>query len=306
MLKKTLFILFITFIHFFTFAQNQLFMVIATSGSIKLIQENNYHNLKSGDKLDQRQSIILPANAYVSMIHKTGKTLELKVAGTYSVKSLVDKIGAVNQNTAWVSQYADFIIKNTIELNTQQKDYNVTGSILRSAHLLSSLPNEIHVLKNIPFSFQWVQFISEKDTFEVKITNPFDETLYKKIATPGLINLDLSKAPLNYNDPFHMLKLYSTHKYKHDKSLSVKFSLIKKSEEQKIINELKRLKEELKEENAINSLMIASFYESKGLVAYASHYLYKATQQAPNVEQYENFYKSYISTKNRYFVSELR
>lgn len=292
-MKKIAFVLGFALIQFFSIAQEHVFNVIALSGDAKL---SNGTALKSGDQILSDQTIVVEKNGYVALMHKTGKTVEVKTSGNFLATDLAKKINQGADNYA--SQYSDFVVKQ-MSGDAASNSYSNTGSVTRDImkNIEVLLPKKVSLLKNTPFHFSWVS-PKKGDTYTVKIVDLFDQVLYEKSVTTNELNLDISKIDkLKGGKMSYLLQVCSNQK-KNLVSKKIKLFIKTSSEEQKISNEYTNLASELGASNAINSLIIASFYESKGLTAYAANNLEQATHQAPKVAHYQKIYVNYLYKKD--------
>ncbi len=296
-MKKIAFMLGIVLMHFFSIAQEHVFNVIASSGNAKL---STGTILKSGDKISSDQTIIIGTGAYVALMHKTGKTVELQKVGSFAVTNLAQNINKGAETYA--SQYSGFVVDQMAGAAGLANSYSNTGSVKRDIKPVDNievlLPSKISLLKNTPFHFSWVG-PQKRDTYTVKIFDLFNNVLYKKTLSSSELELDLSNVEnlIAGENKVYLLQIYSVQNQKL-KSKRVQLFVKTSIEEQKISSEYTNLTSELGSSNAVNSLIIASFYDKKGLTAYAADNLEQATQQAPKVDHYQKVYVNYLN-KNK-------
>jgi hypothetical protein len=293
-MKKVAFILGFILMQFFGIAQEHLFNVIASSGDAKL---SNGTALKSGDQVLSNQTIVVGDGAYVALMHKTGKTIELQKVGTFPAAKLTQDVN--KDAKSYAAQYSGFVVEQMAG-GSSSGSYSNTGSVNRDImkNIEVLLPKEVNILKNTPFQFSWVS-PQKGDTYTIKIVDLFNNVLHKELVTSNQFKLDISAIDQlkGGGKMFYLLQVCSNQK---NDLVSKKIKLIIKTpeEEQKISTEFASLKTELGNKNAINSLIIASFYEAQGLTAYAANNLEEATHQAPKVDHYQKIYLNYLS-KNK-------
>src|SRR5688572_17491797 len=78
----------------FVFAQDYAFKVMANKGSNEVKSGDTWQPLKTGASLKATDELKLVDNAYIGLIHATGKPLEVRQAGNYKVSDLAGKISA--------------------------------------------------------------------------------------------------------------------------------------------------------------------------------------------------------------------
>ena len=84
-------------------AQEMAFRVLASKG----MNSVDAQNLRIGSKINANQSIKVGAESYLGLAHKSGKTLEIKEAGTYKVSDLEARFD--NASNGVTSKYIDFV-----------------------------------------------------------------------------------------------------------------------------------------------------------------------------------------------------
>lgn len=292
-MKKIAFILGLLMMQLVSIAQEHVFNVVALSGNTKL---NNGTGLKSGDQILSNQTIIVGTGGYVALMHKTGKTIELQTAGTYTVTDLSTKVNA--GNNSYASQYSDFVI-NQMTADGTSNNYSNTGSVTRDImkNIEILLPKEVSVLKNTPFHVSWVS-PREKDTYTIKLLDLFDKVVYEQKLSKNetILNFsEISNLVTDSKTPY-LLQVCSNEK-RGLVSKKIRVIMTETNKEKEITNEFTKLKSELGENTAINSLILASFYEAKGLTVYAAENLENASNQAPKVDHYRKIYLNYLTKK---------
>lgn len=292
-MKKIGFILGLLMMQLVSIAQEHVFNIVALSGSTKL---NNGTELKSGDEILSNQTIVVGSGGYVALMHKTGKTIELQTNGTYSVSDLSKKVNA--GNNSYASQYSDFVI-NQMTADGTSNNYSNTGSVTRDImkNIEILLPKQVSILKNTAFHVSWVS-PRENDTYTIKLLDLFDKVVYKQELSKNETVLNFSELTNLVTDSKtpYLLQVCSNTK-KGLVSKKIRVIMMETNKEQLISTEFTKLKSELGENTAINSLILASFYEAKGLTVYAAENLENASNQAPKVEHYRKIYLNYLTKK---------
>jgi len=109
------------------------FRVLASSGQSKV--SGQAKKLYVGTTLQSQNKVTVSPRSYLSLVHKSGGTVQISKAGTYSISSLEQKLAKTKASAS--KRYATYIIseltKNGKEnINRNRYKYmNVTGSVKR-------------------------------------------------------------------------------------------------------------------------------------------------------------------------------
>ncbi|MCS6823099.1 MAG: hypothetical protein NZ529_02300 [Cytophagaceae bacterium] len=280
----------------FAYSQEEMFKVLASKGGNKLQTSGTteWKPLFVGKKLLKGDKIIIAENGYLGLVHKTGKTIELKKPGTYEVAKLNSEVAV--QNTSASKRYVDYVageMSKSVENGTasRYKNMAVTGSVERGL-------NEIKLFvpvarkddknsgsdKNITIfssdvTIRW-EAEPETKTYVVKVTNLFDDVIYSTETNNTWVNLKLDKKlEKNY-------KLTVSSKEKPNVFNEINLSFLPEAKSVEINNNLKELISQLDGETAINKIVLASFYEDNKLYIEALESYEAAIKMEPEVEDY--------------------
>src|SRR5688572_1207620 len=134
------------------FAQNtQAFRVLINKGKNEIKTGNNWTPAKVGASIGTTDEIRVSENAYLGLVHVSGKSLEIKDAGVHKVTDLSAKVG---QGTSVLNKYTDFILSN----NEQRKNnLTATGAVHRGINTIKLfLPKpEAAIVYNNRIIFSW-------------------------------------------------------------------------------------------------------------------------------------------------------
>ncbi len=235
-------------------------------------------------------------NAYLGLIHISGKTLEIKQAGKYKISKLAQQFNT--KQASFTGKYSDYIINKVNTASDYQKKYSYVASTTRGpSEVILQAPSDnveniVKLLQNIPVKLNWDK-VNDVKGYKVSVKT-FDEanTLLSKTTTTNNITIDLSKLNATTNAPYfiEVQALNSS-----IATSSKPFFLLDKQGTVSIINELNVLKNTVDTETAIGNLMLASFYDSNGLTMYAISSYQKAVELAPKVEDYKNIRNIYFN-----------
>ena len=278
-------------------AQDELFKVLASSGDNKVTSDGSTSKVTIGRKLHPSDKIQLAANGYLGLVHKSGKTIELKKAGIYSMSQLAREVDA--QNLGVCKKYVDFVVG---EMTSQEEDISknkykymaVTGSVERPAKpvIQSFLPKDAKVLIE-EIELSWLPLDGEK-SYNVVLTNLFQDTVFSKSVNTNSVKVDLTKLDLSAD------KIYKWSVEGNSGNTEFNPRVIRAvelNEQKTIIEEINGVKQELKEENALNKFILATVYADKGLLIEAIANYEKAIRLAPAVDSYKIAYGQFLESK---------
>lgn len=272
---------------FYGYAQEELFKVLASSGQNEVVTNEGSSKVTIGKSLYQGDKVKVASGGYLGLAHKSGKTIELKKPGSYTLSELSKQVE--DQNKGVCKKYVDFMVG---EMTSQDEDISknkykymaVTGSVERPSKpvIKSFLPGDAKVLKG-EIELSWIPIKNEKE-YLVTLTNLFQDTVYSQIVLGNNIKIDLTKLELEKE------KIYKWSVEGKGKSTEFTPRVIRamtNEEEKALKDEIVLIKDELKEENALNKFVMANVYAEKGLIIDAISCYQEAIRMAPDVETYQ-------------------
>jgi hypothetical protein len=300
-IKSAIFVLLSIFTSLVLNAQTYSFRVLGTKGA----NTAGGNALRVGSTIAPNQTITVGTDAYLGLAHSSGKTLELKKAGTYTVKELEAKLNTHQSDLA--SQYAKFIVDELTasgDAAGRQARMSKTGSVQRASAAMAPiqvmLPTATDVLDG-KITLKWYLSDNAKihandvKKYKVSVTNMFGEMLVEKEVTEKEITLDLLSDELKKESKAIM---YSVSVVGHpevnsgDEPYSLK--KLKPTEMQSIKHELASLPTD---DSALNKIILARFFEDKGLIANAM-YAYEEAVKSSELDQYQSLYNSFLERNN--------
>jgi len=280
------------------FGQDYTFRVLANNGQNKFkVSGNKWAVAKTGTKLNEGDKLKISTDGYLGLVHVSGKTLELTEAGTYEVSQLSENIGSSSKSI--VSKYADFVISKmspeVIEEN-RKKYASVTGSGERSifnSDILLYLPKTTFLFNNEAV-IRW-RYSEENPTYIITFKDISGEQILK----------DESNVPfykVNFNDSqfanVMVSNLFIVHitlkENEKVESQKVLIKLLDESENSQIISEVEELQNSLGSESALNSLIMADYFEAHDLPLDAISQYERAINTSPSVEYFTEAYDEYL------------
>lgn len=294
------FILFVTSISLF--AQDEIFKVLVTKGGNKAIvaSTNSSVDLIVGKKLYTADKVVIAAGGYLGLAHKSGKTIELKTAGTYDVSQLVNQVNTQNASVSskYVTYVAGQMTANSEDLAANRyKHMAVTGSVERGTDKIKPMaPSQATVLDELAI-FKWNAVKVGKEpakTYVITFMNLYDEELLVKETSDTQVVVDLAKLNLQtVKNVVWYVKVKES-----PNTISEKFNLAYVPDANKaadLHNQFTALKTELSQETALNKMVLASFCADNKLSLNAMEYYEEAIALEPEVDDFKIVYGKYLA-----------
>ena len=283
----------LVFVGFFlasaAFGQDYTFKVLANKGANEYKSGDSWQALKTGASLKSGDELKVSDNAYIGLVHVSGKPIEVKQAGTFKVSELAAKVSA---GASVLNKYTDFILSSN-SAEAKKNRLSATGAVHRGLEDIKVfLPeNQFSEVFNTIAIINW-ESSKSGGPYVVTLKNMFDDEL-AKIETPETtLQIDLndpkfanetavlvevkSKADMKSKSEQHLIKKLSAGRYE----------AIKKS--------FTEISSELKEETALNKLILAGFYEENKLLIDAIAAYEQAIKLDPETPSYREAYDEFL------------
>lgn len=282
------------------FGQDYTFRIMVSKGEnkVKVGNVGDWQLLRIGEKLNDGDQIQVAEQGYLGMVHSSGKTKEIKTAGTYNIKELASTISASTQNIA--SKYADFVIS---KMSPEEKEANrrkyasVTGAVERGDDdetLKIFMPTSVSVY-NPEVMIRWEPVTGENPTYVVKLKDLFEQTIMVAETTESNYTLNFKDAKLADAIVENLVLVNVSVKGNEDlKSKNAAIELFGKDDAASFEVELKQLQANLGEQSSINNLILAEFYEENNLLLDALTSYEYAIKMSPDVEYYKEAYDEFL------------
>lgn len=275
-------------------AQNNAYSVLASYGKV-LIQgsDGKLSPLETGAELLSTDILKVAQDAYLGLIGKNGNTLELNKEGTYKVSDLTGGRGAGSDIT---QKYAALVLNNMGNASDQSYMYNmsVTGALERSATsniLQAFMPRTTNLLEN-NVSFSWFTF-KDTDEYIFTLSDRYAKKVLQQVVRDTILSLDISTLNLAEENCYYW---YVSSKL-NPKIKSEEYCIYKLSKNSlaAVRDTLSVLKKDFGSSNtALNSLILASFYEKNNLLNEAMVSYKDAIKKAPQVDEYKKSYALFL------------
>lgn len=284
-----------------SYGQSFVFRVLASKGAnqVKKAQSGETIPLKTGATLMSGDELIAASGAYIGLMHKSGRTIEVRNPGVTKITDLETKL-AKNQSTV-ANKYAQFVMNKMSESDgdlssNYRKNMKATGAVERatsSAALKVLLPSSVDIL-NPEAIIRWKGAEEVADAaYVVSIKNIFDEEIYSAETSDTSLNINFEDDNLA-NERLVILNV----KVKgNDEIMSGDYGIKRMSaDDAASINEnLDALKSEISEDSPLNNLIFASFYEENNLILDAMTQYEKALIASPDVEDFKSLYDDFLA-----------
>lgn len=279
----------------FTYAQDELFKVLASSGSNKVQAQGttDWKPLFFGKKLMKGDQITVADKGYLGLVFKNGKSIEVKKAGVYKVSDLAGLVA--KQNASVNAKYTDFLAGemgktgNSDMARDRYKYMSVTGSVVRGEHEIPVFidSSKAATILGNQVLIKWEPEVNTK-TYIVQLTNLFGDVISTQETTQSeiIVNVDSKKE-----------KMYiATISSKEDTGTKneIRISYPSNDKVVELNKQLTELKAQMPEESAINKVILASFYEDNKLYPEAMQTYEAAIKLEPSVEDYKIAYNQFL------------
>ncbi len=290
-----------------SFAQNYEFKVMASSGAVKVYNNDSksWTDAKIGTKVKAQDKLKLSKNAYLSLIHKSGRSLELKKSGEFNVRELSNSINSKKSNVT--SKFADYLIDEISSsddlLAEGNRNMSTTGSVTREIDqpfmkknsLKLNSPRKVNFLGKV-FTFNWLQKPGIKK-YEFILSDRFDRPVFTKEVASTSITLNADELKLEKNT-YYFWKVKAKGD---DKTISEDacFMVLSNDKSKAILDTVKLIKDDLGNENTATSrIILAAYYEQNYLIDEALQNYREAVRLAPDVELYQKLYQRFLNRIN--------
>lgn len=277
-----------------SYGQTFSFRVLASKGENQVKRNGQTEALKTGSSLFSGDEIIAVEGSYIGLMHKTGKTYEVKQAGSYPVTDLENKMNTGASSSA--SRYANYIMAkmNESEGSTNyRQNMAVTGAVERatsSSAIQVLLPNSIDVY-NADAIVRWKE-IEGAEGYTVTLKNIFDEVVMREETDKSMLKLDFNSDVL----ASERLVILNVKVTGNDDVASGDYGIKRMTgaDAETVSNDIEALRAEVPEDSPLSKLIEASYYEDNNLLLDALTKYEEAITLAPDVQDFQDLYEGFI------------
>ena len=301
-------------------AQDYVFKVMASNGNVT--QKSPAKRLWAGSQLQGNDLINVPDKGYVGLMHKNGRTIELKAAGNYKISDLASKVGGSSSIT---SKYANYVAgemskADKVDINKNHRKYSsITGSVSRTivignvfAYFPLSLDTEkegkeakeatamydgsefvLHFYPNPEQNPSVVKF----DTYFVSVLDMTNKEVARYETKEESIKIDLTKLKFKYEPSWVINVSRNAETFKKGDVNAYHVSLLSKEDAhyKKVTADLKEIGEA---ETALDKLTQARVFEEHKLLQDAIRCHEQAIAMQPEVATFKVAYDEFL-VRNR-------
>jgi hypothetical protein len=278
--------------------QGYTFRVLANKGQNQVKKDGTTTAvaLKTGATLSDGDELIASQGAYIGLMHKSGKTLEVRTPGTKKVTDLAKMVDTKSASVS--SRYAKFLANKMNEKDepNYRAKLNATGAVSRALagdeQIQVLIPAEDASLLGDKAILNWdTPEGMEENTFIVTVKNIFDEEVMKEEVMGNTIELDFTSSQMQNEEGLWIINV----KAKENQDVTSGDIAIKRPENPSQYAEgLNSLKAEVDEDSPLNKVIYASFYEENGLIVDALTAIEEAIKMNPEVDDFKILKKDII------------
>ena len=272
------------------FCQDYVFRVMVNKGSnmFKKESETKWQPVKKGISFNIGDWIRIANDAYLGLVHNSGKTTALKNPGVFEISKLASEIGLQKKGIA--AKYIEFVF-NTIEQKPAVSDNNqvvVTRGGEKRIHLL--LPSNAKALNRI-IILTWNPIPGE-NTYVVTVMGIFEDILIQEETNTNRFTLNMDLAALNQENILIIRVSLKANAEVHSGEHVI--STLSNNEIEVLQSELLPLIQEISQESSLDQIILASFYEQQDLLIDAIYCYLEAIQLSPEVADYKEMYDNFM------------
>lgn len=279
-------------------AQDYAFKVLANKGNNEIKSGETWQPLKTGTSLMSADEVKLGDNAYIGLVHNSGKPVEVKDAGVHKVSALESKVGT---STSVLNKYTDFILSSN-SAEAKKNKLSATGAVHRGPVGGEEEPIRVYLpekensgIFNQTVAVTW-DGSNVPGPYVVTLRNMFEDVLEKQETPETSVVIDLANDRFSGENAI-LIDVSS----KTDPSQISRRHLIKKlspAELEKVAAAIKDLKSEVSDETAMNKLFLAGFYEQNNLLIDAIYAYEQAVKLEPEVPAFRDSYEEFLVRNN--------
>jgi hypothetical protein len=266
--------------------QDYTFKVLVNKGKNEVKTGDTWMPVKVGVSLKSLDEVKVSENSYLGLIHVTGKSLEVKESGKYKVVDLAAKVGG---GSSVLNKYTDFILSSKTE---KRNNMTATGAVHRGTNSIKVfLPGaEQSLVYNDNVTIAWDKNAAPAP-YTITLNSLYGDELFKSETSDNSITINLGSNQFKNEDNI-LVKVISKSGKKESEDHTLK--RLSKADRERIKNLLGEISAQVEEPNALNKLILATFYEQNKLLIDAGSAYQEAIKLEPNVEAYQEEYDAFL------------
>jgi hypothetical protein len=268
------------------FAQDYAFKVLANKGSNEYKSSEGWQPIRTGVSLKVGDELKISENAYLGLVYKTGKPLELKKAGSYKVTDLATQVGT---GTSVLNKYTDFILSSN-SAEAKKNRLSATGAVHRgeptSLNVYLPAPQNAGVFGKMMI-VEW-ETPKSGGPYTVMVKDIFEDEIAKFETPETALRIDLNDAkyPKLASESALIIEVAS----KADAKTKSEGKVVKKLDPATLDRVKKAYADvsaDLQDETGFSKFIQAGFYEQNGLLIDALTSYEEAIRLAPDVDDFK-------------------
>lgn len=245
--------------------------------------------LKTGLTLNAGEVIIASGGAYIGLMNSSGGTIQVREEGEYSVDDLERQSRKVSGSIA--RRYVKYMVD---KLNAPApKKSEITPAVSRDISLGITLliPSSAEAIGNKAL-VSWKAPEDVKPNFNVVIKNLFDDEIASFQTSEYSMILDFEELD---NETGIYIMMVSSIERAEINSGRIGIKKLEPDDRPDVYQHLESLSAEINEDdNPLNKLIFASFYEDNDLLLDAVSKYEEAIQMAPEISGFRELYESFL------------
>ncbi|MDL5046403.1 hypothetical protein QQ054_10195 [Oscillatoria amoena NRMC-F 0135] len=267
-----------------TFGQTYAFKVLVSKGKTEVKSGESWSAIKVGANLSASDEVKVAENAYLGLMHASGKPLEVKEAGNYN---LADLAARLSKGSTVLNKYTDFILSSEED---KKNKLAATGAVHRDVKMALPvfLPKTSDHFSNT-LAVSWVNPGAATQAEVVVMDLGEDELARYRVEGTSLL-IDLNDPKLQ-GSPQYIIKVVSK-----DGNESDKFAIrrLKGNRKTEVEAAWKEVNTSFGDQTAIEKYVQAGFFEENMLLTDALTAYKQAADQAPEVDMYRESYEQFL------------
>ena len=281
-------------------AQDYAFRVLVNKGSNEVKSGTSWTAIKVGASLKPSDELKVSENAYLGLVHKTGKPVEVKKAGNYKVADLAKDI---NGGSSVVTKYTDFILSSN-SAEAKRNTQVATGAVHRGPDKIKIyLPEEsqMAIVYGNRITLNWDNS-KYKGPYVVTLSSMFGDELAKIETKETIATIDLSEKGFKNEDNI-IVQVLPTSGEISTSEPGLMIKKMSKADRERIKSTINEATGSLKDETALDKLLLAGAFEQNKLLIDAITAYQDAIRLAPDVDNYKEQYQDFL-VRNGLLVKE--
>ena len=273
------------------YAQEGVFSVILNKGDNLFGSIDIKSPVLLGTAIRKNDVVKVVDGGYLALVHEaTGASLELTKKGDYTVDQM--EVSVRNQSFTVLDKYGIFLMNKLNPNEEGNQNLNVTGAVERGelGLIKVNLPKVMDLFGSAVF-ISWQQTDDVLD-YIVTIKDKLDEVIVEKPVRGNQYILNLENDQLSKEKIIivNIRAKYNEELYSRDFGIK----RLSEKESKKIEQEFSNLTKVTNSENALDKLLIASFFEENLLIADAINYYNQALVLSPDPDGFNKLYDSFM------------